>query len=206
MKQFLLLICLLPLVSILAQESDAKATFPKNNLRIDPLRTVLSDEELYRWQISYERSISDKISVLMGYEKGQFEVGTIRSNFIPTEEYTIKGNSFLAEGRYYFDGTVEGVQEGFFVGAYYKQYWLTELNRNSIDESQSFEKEHALSVVGIDVGYKFAIKYFLFEPIAGYGVASSTQIGKDNRINSSFGNFQSADYTPRIGLNIGVYF
>jgi hypothetical protein len=203
------LLLVLSICGIQAQEEKAAKKY-QNCISYDVFRGLISGEDIYRRQFSFERAINEKFSALIGYETGQFEFGSISvgpsfSNLSTTEEYTVKGSALLLEGRFYPFRKGRESPKGFFLGSYFKQYWLEERNVSD-DVLREFEKKHSLSVFGLDMGYKFGKRWFMIEPLLGFGIASSSEIGEDPRIDPTFSNYEPSNYSVRIGINIGVCF
>lgn len=189
-----------------AQKSDVSKQKVKSHFySIDASRIALSDARTYRWQMNYEWVQNHSSSFLIGFEKGQYEYGTLSINGWISEEYSLNGCALLIEGRYFPFQARRKAPGGLFAGAFYRQYWINEQNRSN-RIAADFERLHALSVFGLSAGYKFQFGHFFAEPVTGIGFARPTELGKDQRIYEGFGNYSAVDYSFRMALNVGLCF
>lgn len=193
----------------------SQATFAqegnKNSVSVDLLRGLTMEQEVYRWLFQYERAINRNFSGVIAFETGQFEHYSKTESSVSTgqvynsEEYTVSGNMLLVEARYYPFTKNKVAPRGFFLGTYFKNYWLKE-QISSNDDSKSFQKNHSLSAIGLDFGYQMFSGLFMMEPVLGFGTAWHSGIGEDSRVDRQMGGFESSNYSIRLAINIGVCF
>lgn len=182
----------------------------KNNISVDVIRGLVNEESLYRWMIQYERVLSEHFSAVLAYEFGQYEnyskqIIAPSGSILFSEEYFVKGSMLLLEGRYYPFTKNKNAPRGFFVGTYFKNFWLKE-SMVSDNKEQEFNKKQNIGALGFDVGYQFFKSWFMLEPVLGFGTAWDSGIGQDKRIDSKLFSYEAANYSLRLGLNIGVCF
>lgn len=183
----------------------------KNVIVVDVIRNLVSLGGTYRWMGQYERALNDKFTAVVALEAGEY--GSYSQKTIPlnggaiqvNEEYSLKGNMLLLEGRFYPFRKNKVAPRGFFVGTYFKNYWLKE-RLDHLDEEYRFSKKENIQAWGIDVGYKMFNSWFVLEPVIGFGTIWNSGVGEDSRLNQQMLNFQESDYSMRLALNIGVCF
>lgn len=198
--------------TVIAQEEKETKHKDKNSISVDIFRGLTRDADIYRWMIQYERAINDKFSVVAAYEFGQYEhysktttpVLPSQGNTTTDEEYKVGGNMLLIEGRYYPFNKNRIAPRGFFVGSYFKHFWLQEefVKSNEV----GFTKSQTIKAFGVDFGYQFFKNWFMIEPVLGFGGGTNSGVGKDESIDSQMTSFELTNYTLRFAVNIGVCF
>ncbi len=159
----------------------------------------------YSYAVSYERALNKNLSLRMGIEYGHFFITEMISPSYTYEMHYI-GFAFTPEARVYpFTFNEENSQApmGFFLGAFFKQYFITERYFSKSDDN-IFENKGTASGGGIDLGYKFGTDYFAFEPLIGYGNGTQYGLGKDPIVVPKLDGFLWP--LIRIELNFGIYF
>lgn len=196
---------------LIAQEENTEKQ-DKNSISVDLFRGLTRDADIYQWMIQYERAINNKFSVVAAYEFGQYEhysktttpVSPNPGATSTDEEYKVGGNMLLIEGRYYPLNKNRIAPRGFFVGTYFKHFWLEE--EFVIDDQNEFTKSQTIKAFGADIGYQFFNDWFMIEPVLGFGGGTNSGVGDDERIDSQMASFELTNYSLRFAVNIGVCF
>lgn len=198
--KYLLSLSLLIVLSInsIAQED-------KNTIAFDFFRPLISDPEINRFLITYERALNEKFTALIGFETGNYEHSSMTINNDPIILYTVEGSGLLLEGRFFPFFQKKEAPRGLFVGAFFKNYWLNEKNTNDNPE-YDFEEKQSVQALGIGIGYKFFKGWFILEPVLGFGKTWSSGLGEDDRISPIFPDVDLSTYSLRAAISVGVCF
>jgi len=207
MKKILIILFIFPSAIIYCQEY--KNTIMTNGLGI--LGRLFSTST-YRNDLCYERKISKLFTISFDIEQGRYEYSTDEQlTGTILEELDRTGFGFSPEIRLYPFNKTRIAPKGFFMGAYYKYYFLSEKyyslnsNTNQLDLIVNNSKGSA-SGFGFDLGYKFGKDWFICEPLIGYAFGNSSGLGQDTRIDPDFRDFEDWTIFLRIEVRIGICF
>jgi hypothetical protein len=192
---FFVLILILPSI-IFAQNKNVISTniFQKKGLFTN---------SSYRINIKYERSLNNHFSLLADAEYGIYRGITDITNNEQINIYKQNGGGMTIECKYYPFTKKRFSPDGFFLGLYWKYYFLKE-----IYYSYAFDENHFVNGFGLNFGYKFQIKMLIIEPLIGYGNGWIKDLGSNFIISDDNRKFitNSCSYFTRIECNFGMIF
>ncbi|WP_109300955.1 DUF3575 domain-containing protein [Aquimarina sp. AU474] len=151
----------------------------KNHIGIDPFSPIFGT-----FQIQYERSIVDKLSVSLTtsykWSSGLFEIPGIRFGSFSTRDFSFEGFKVVPEFRYYVQNTESGLF-GFYIGIYAKYQDSTGDIDGEYTDSDDIEFPIRMDAkiqtiaTGFQAGYKLRVKrrFFIDFLIFGPGISYS---------------------------------
>lgn len=157
----------------------------------------------YRLDLMYERVVQQNMSLCLSVGKGMYYYGNKTVNLKTTEEYNITGFVITPELRIYPLSEKVLAPEGFFIGAYAKQFFLTENYATAI---HSIKNSGNATGGGIELGYKATSEKVLIEPLLGFGSGIIKGVNKDNRIDPFYLDIKAWEFFIRIELRLGLTF
>jgi len=159
---------------------------------------------------SYERAVSKAFSLCATLEVGNYSVSEMSyytmngsSMVSVSSSYKISGAGFAIEGRYYPLEKRKIAPRGLFAGAYYKHLFLKEHYESP---GVVVNENHQAAGIGIDIGYKFGRKNFMFEPLAGYAAHWDNGVGSNPKIDPVYTEQMMWTLFIRIEGRIGFVF
>jgi len=122
-------------------------------------------------RISYERAITQRLTFVMGIEKGKYFTGFSDGLWTYREDNNVKGWGIMPELRFYPFATYKQAPLGFFMGTHYRFRWLTE---RYFPNSNHFMAEAKAYNYGLNIGYKLNVDYLTFDFLVGIGKSGGT--------------------------------
>lgn len=190
------LVCFLVLFiscSIYSQETK------ENNKSINEIGFELTGLVDSQYMLTYERSLNDQYSFLVGVgfksEEGFVNLSGLDTPHIKTGDLNYSGFKIIAEGRYYLKEQITRQLIGFYIGAYAKHSnFSSDIFGAYIDDDDNvftvdFDTDFHTTSIGFMVGYKLPLsKKFNFDfLIAGPGAAFyNFSLTNNNPLSDSF--------------------
>jgi hypothetical protein len=133
-----------------------------NVIKVDAFKMVSG-----RYQIAYERKISDFFTAEISLEYGLFATGNING----TRDYTLSGTIASVELRYFPFSKSKRAPLGFFIGESVRYSRYSE-KYNNLFQGGRFPLEASSQVTSFNLlaGYKFSYKKFCIEALATVGL------------------------------------
>jgi hypothetical protein len=199
---------------LLAQDTTINIIPTTVKLRHKDLKNAVSTNSFgvfeQKFDLSYERAVSKAFSLCATLEVGSYSVSEMDyytmnggSLVSVSSSYKLSGGGFSIEGRYYPLEKRKIAPRGLFAGAYYKHLFLKEHYEGA---GVVVNDNHQASGIGIDIGYKFGRKNFMFEPLAGYAAHWDNGVGSNPKIDPVYTEQMMWTLFIRIEGRIGFVF